>query len=327
MKHLRAGMALAALLATPACGSTPTTYSPQDAAAPLHLVSKIALPGVKGRIDHLAIDLAHRLLFIAEYGNGSVDVVDLAAGKVIDRISGLHEPQGVAVAGNELVIACGDGTIHFYATADRRPVAELSLGDDPDNVRIDQRNGHVIVGYGSGALAVIDPETHAVISRTSLPGHPEGFRLTGETALINVPDRGSIISANVDTGKIVATWVTGAHRLNFPLAIEAQRGWFAVAYRLPPTLQLRNIGDGAVRSAVSACGDADDLFIDRDRLLLVCGAGHVDVLSASSPGTMPKRVTTAPGARTGLLVPEMNTLFVAVPARSGQAAIWAMRTD
>jgi hypothetical protein len=320
-------MALAALLVTPACGATPTTYSPDDAAAPLHLESKIVLPDVKGRIDHLAIDLAQRLLFVAEYGNGSVDAIDLTTGKVIGRISGLHEPQGVAVAGGELVVACGDGTVHFYASANRRPVAELSLGDDADNVRIDQRNGHVIVGYGSGALAVIDPATHAVISRTSLPGHPEGFRLTGETALINVPDRGSIISANVDTGKIVATWSTGSHGLNFPLAIEAERNWFAVAYRLPSTLQLRNIGDGSVRSTVSACGDADDLFIDRDRLLLVCGAGHVDVLSASSPGTMPKRVTTATGARTGLLVLEMNTLFVAVPARSGRAAIWAMRTE
>jgi hypothetical protein len=192
-------------------------------------------------------------------------------------------------------------------------------------VRIDERNGHVVVGYGSGALAVIDVATHRVVSRTPLPGHPEGFRLMGGTALVNVPDKGSIMSANIDTGETLATWPTGTRRLNFPLAIDPQRRWFAVAYRLPSALQLRGVLDGAVRSTVSACGDADDLFIDQDRLLLVCGSGHVDVLSASSADSAPTRVTTGPGSRTGLLVPEMGTLFVAVPARSGPAAIWGLR--
>lgn len=322
---MRAGMALAVLFAAPACGTAPTTYAPQDAAAPLRLERKIPLPGVKGRIDHLALDPAHRLLFVAEYGNGSVDIVDLAAGKVVGRIAGLHEPQGVAIAGSELVVACGDGSVLFYSAVDRHPVAQLTLGEDADNVRIDERNGHVIVGYGSGGLAVIDPATHAVLSRTPLPGHPESFQLLGSTALINIPDRGSIASADIDTGKVGATWPTGSHGSNYPLAIDPRRGWFAVAYRMPAALQLRGTSDGTIRATASTCGDADDLFVDRERLLVICGAGHVDVLSAANPASDHKRVTTAPGARTGLLIPELGTLLVAVPARSEEAAIWVLR--
>jgi hypothetical protein len=34
----------------------------------------------------------------------------------------------------------------------------LALGSDADNVRIDPRTGNAIVGYGSGGLAIIDPE-------------------------------------------------------------------------------------------------------------------------------------------------------------------------
>lgn len=327
MIRRRVWLALAAVLAAPACGSAPATFAPEDAASPLHLVQKIALPNVKGRIDHLAVDLPHRLLFVAEYGNGSVDVVDLAAGKVIDRISGLHEPQGVAVAGDELVVGCGDGTVHFYKVADRRPVAQIAVGDDADNVRGDPRNGHVIVGFGSGALAVVDLAAHRMIRSLPLPGHPEGFRMMGANALINVPDRGLIISADMDAGKITATWPTGAHRLNFPLAIDPSRKLVTVAYRLPSALEVRDLTDGTVRSTTSACGDADDLFIDHESLLLVCGAGHVDVFAASSPGTGSQRVATSPGARTGLLVPELSTLFVAAPARTGGAAIWALRTN
>src|SRR5258708_37815254 len=61
----------------------------------LTLESKIPLGDVVGRIDHLAVDLARRRLFVAELGDNSVGVVDLAGGKVLHRISGLKEPQGV----------------------------------------------------------------------------------------------------------------------------------------------------------------------------------------------------------------------------------------
>jgi hypothetical protein len=114
-------LALAALTFTSACQASPRTISPKDPASPLRLERTIALPNVAGRIDHLAIDLADKLLFVAEYGNGTVDVVDLAGGKVTGRIAGLHEPQGITVlADGQVVVACGDGSVHFYTAADRR---------------------------------------------------------------------------------------------------------------------------------------------------------------------------------------------------------------
>ncbi len=318
-----------AALSTSACQASPQAMSPTDATSPLRLERKIPLPNVSGRIDHLAIDLRGTRLFVAEYGNGSVDAVDLASGKVTGRISGLREPQGVAVLSDgQLVVACGDGSVHFYAAGDLHEIATLALGDDADNVRIDARNGHVVVGYGSGALAVIDPASHRVISTLPLAGHPEGFRLIGSKVLVNIPDRGIIVAADLDVGKVKASWPTGLRRMNFPLAIDPDGKWVAVAYRLTAALQVRDLATGEVLSTRSACGDADDLFVDRDRFLLVCGAGHVDVSSTTQSGTASIRVTTAPGARTGLFVPELKTLFVAAPAQRGaDAALWVLRTD
>src|SRR5450755_3507554 len=63
---------------------------------PLTLEAKILLGDVRGRIDHMAIDPIRNRLFVAELGNDSVGVVDLASGKVIHRIAELTEPQGVA---------------------------------------------------------------------------------------------------------------------------------------------------------------------------------------------------------------------------------------
>ena len=44
---------------------------------PLQLEGKIPLGEVSGRINHMAIDLPRRRLFVAELGNDSVAVVDV----------------------------------------------------------------------------------------------------------------------------------------------------------------------------------------------------------------------------------------------------------
>jgi len=320
VRHWRR-LAAALLLALPGCSQA----QPTDPRSPLVLQRTIVLPDTKGRIDHLAIDLAGHRLFVAEIANGTVDEIDLEAGKVVGRIAGLSEPQGVAwlPAQRELVVACGDGSVRFYAP-DRREKARIDLGDDADNVRVDPRNGHVIVGYGKGALATIDPATHKVLARLMLPGHPEGFRLFGARAYINVPDDGSVIAADIDQSRQLARWPTGLHRLNFPLAVDPAGKSITIAYRLPAALATIDTATGQTTSIRSACGDADDLFFASSRTLLVCGAGHVDMIAADGSS---ERVQTAGGARTGLYVPELNTLFVAAPARGHPAAIWALRLN
>ena len=46
----------------------------------------IPLGDVRGRIDHMSIDSAGHRLFLAALGNDSVEVVDLAQGKVIRSV-------------------------------------------------------------------------------------------------------------------------------------------------------------------------------------------------------------------------------------------------
>src|SRR6476659_8791287 len=92
----------------------PATLLAQTSSAPLVLEKKIPLGEVSGRIDHLGIDLKRQRLFVAELGNNSVGVVDLAAGKVLRTIAGMLEPQGVAYvpfADNVYVANGGDGSV------------------------------------------------------------------------------------------------------------------------------------------------------------------------------------------------------------------------
>src|SRR5580700_1000476 len=56
--------------------------------APLVLVQRIPLPNVKGRMDHLGIDVEGKRLFAAALGDNqnTVEVIDLQAGKRVSTI-------------------------------------------------------------------------------------------------------------------------------------------------------------------------------------------------------------------------------------------------
>ena len=156
----------------------PAVTGAQTASAPLILEAKIPLGQVSGRIDHLGIDVKRRRLLVAELGNNSLGVVDLAAGKVLSSIAGLSEPQGVAYvpfADSVFVANAGDGSVHVLRGENLTPIGRIELGDDADNVRVDTARHRVLVGYGKGALAVIDPVSLSKIADIRLKAHPEGF--------------------------------------------------------------------------------------------------------------------------------------------------------
>lgn len=316
---------LLALIFGSGCSARTPTFDPRDPHSPLQLIRTIELPNVNGRIDHLALDSDGKRLFIAENGNGSVDEVDLATGKVVGRISGLHEPQGVAwlSAQREIAVASGEGLVTFYRGMDLQKVAIVNLGSDADNVRIDARNGDLVVGYGSGGLAVIDPATHQVVGRVPLPAHPEAFEIVGTKVFVNVPDAHKVVIADLDRGSVSSGLDTGILFGNYPMASDSTGSLIAVAYRAPATVSVRDAHSGATTFSTSICGDADDLNFRLHRLVVVCGSGAVELINLEGQHDQ-IAVTTQKGARTGLLDGTSGHLFVALPARQAPAAIWEL---
>src|SRR5512142_1255808 len=64
---------------------------------PLTLVQTIPMPVVEGRIDHFDLDTQTQRLYVAALGNHTIEVIDLATAAVIHHITGLKEPQGIAI--------------------------------------------------------------------------------------------------------------------------------------------------------------------------------------------------------------------------------------
>ena len=298
-----------------------------ESPAPLTLERVVRLPDVRGRIDHLAVDLARERLLLAELGNGTLDVVDLRAGRAIGRIPGLDEPQGVAfVARSDRIVVAdgGDGAVRIFRAGDLSPAGEIELGRDADDVRVDPRSGHVLVGYGGGGLAVIDPVGPAKLADVPLPAHPEGFELDpgSQRIFLNLPDAREIGVVDPGAGRAIAHWSMRDAGANFPMALGPGGAQLAVVFRSPPQLVLLDAKTGTVTRSLETCRDADDVFFDRSRarLYVSCGEGVVDVLASDDAGLHRlQRIATSPGARTSLFVPEMDRLFVAAPARASGA--------
>jgi YVTN family beta-propeller protein len=326
-------LARAALLALIVAGSAGALARTPARPAPLAIEAKIALGAVRGRIDHLAVDLKRQHLLVAELGNDSLGVIDLSTQRVLRTIAGFKEPQGVgyeATTDTLYVANAGDGSVRVLRGEDLAPVGRIELGGDADNVRIDATHRRVLVGYGDGALAIIDPVSRAKIGEVRLPAHPESFQLVanGTQAAVNLPDAHQIAIADL-AGGAIRRIPTGALAANFPMAVDPDARRILVAFRHPPMLAAYTVPEGRLAARLPICADADDVFVDarRHRIYVSCGAGAVDVLERAAGGYVRlARVPTASGARTSLFVPERDRLYVAVRARGHEpAAIWVFR--
>jgi DNA-binding beta-propeller fold protein YncE len=298
---------------------------------PLQLEAKIALGNVRGRIDHMAVDLKRQRLFVAELANDSVGVVDLANRSLIRTIDGLHEPQGVGYdprTDTVFVANARDGSVRLFDGNDYKATGQLDLGSDADNIRIDSER--VVIGYGDGALAFFDPATRSRVLNASLKVHPESFQIDPQTnrVLVNLPNAHAVGVVDGKSGKQIANWPMDKGG-NFAMTIDHNRSQLLVAFRNPAQLAVLALADGKPVVTVETCGDVDDLFTDakRARVYVSCGTGFVDVFDTND--TIYRhlaRIPTAAGARTSLFLPEMDRLLIAVRAGpAGPAAVWMFK--
>src|SRR5260370_30587430 len=105
--------------------------------APLRLIQTIPLPSVKGRMDHLGVDIKGQRLFAAALDNNTLEVIDLKAGKRVFSIPGQSKPQGVFYSSdfNKLFVDNGDdGTCKVYDGSTFKLIENVPVGNDSDHL-------------------------------------------------------------------------------------------------------------------------------------------------------------------------------------------------
>jgi outer membrane protein assembly factor BamB len=292
------------------------------------LVGTIQIPQVEGRIDHFTIDLQHRTVFVAALGADTVVAVDLAHGKELGRITGLKEPQGLLYVpdnGHLYTANGGDGSVRIYEASSLKQLKSVELGDDADNIRYDANAKMVWVGYSSGSMAGLSLDGDKLVD-IPVGEHPESFQLElhGSKLFLNVPRKKEVAVIDRATKKVVATYPTGSATGNYPMAFDEANGRIFAGCRTPARLLVLDAGTGKEVASLDTVSGTDDLFYDAamHRIYVLGGGGQIVTYSQSSPDqyTEVNRLTSGPGGRTGLFVPELKELLVAIPAQGNQNA-------
>ncbi|MBI3666221.1 MAG: hypothetical protein HY236_08365, partial [Acidobacteria bacterium] len=231
---------------------------------PLELERTIPLPKVEGRIDHMTVDLGNQRLFVAALENNTVEVLDLGPGRRIYTIRGLNEPQGLVYLFEleKIVVANGgDGACRYFDGRSFRPLNVVQLPDDADNVRYDAVSKRLYVGYGKGALGILDAATGQRLGDIKLEGHPESFQLEkySPRIFVNVPTAGHVAVVDREKRVVAAKWPVPQAAENFPMALDEADHRLFIGCRKPGVVLVLETVRGQVVARLNSAGDADDL--------------------------------------------------------------------
>lgn len=308
---------------------------PAQSPPALELAKTIALPGVQGKFDHFAIDLAGHRLFVAATGNHSVEVIDLTTDKVLESITGLGKPHGLAWVPETGSLYVADGSLAELRVYRGNPLVlagTIKLSDDADDMVYDGANHLLFVGHGGSdaanpaMVAVVDTNRFVLVARLPVATHPEALEIDPQSQRVfaNIADSNEVAVIGTATRAIRTYWKLTNAADNVPLAYDGEHRLLYVACRTPGMVIALDAMTGLEVASQPAAGKADDLFYDAvlRRVYMISGAGEVDAFQVDKAKHMrPIGVLrTAEGGKTALFVPAQRLLYVGVPGTAEQSA-------
>jgi len=303
----------------------------------LRLVQTIPMPHVKGRIDHMDVDVKDKRLFVAGLENGSLEVVDLRAGKWLRSIPGFKKTQSVAYVPslNKVFVASGDdGMLRVFRgdTLDLLDAIKLDLG--PNRVAYDPHTELLYVGYGGkdagkayGQVGVIDAKTDGHIGDIKMEAHPAELLLDqpGRTLFVLVSAVSKVQVVDTKKREVVSTWPVSSQR-NGDGAFDEKTHRLFIGTRTPPRMLVVDSQTGKEIANLPTVEGMDGVYFDVGRKRVYVsggrdqGVGYVFAYQqkdADHYETIGK-IPTRPGAGTSFWSPELNRYYVAAPAHDNE---------
>lgn len=310
--------------------------APKD---PLRLVQTIPLPDVKGRLDHMDVDVKGKRLFVAGLENGSLEVVDLQAGKRIRSIPGFKKPQGIFHSAdlNKVFVASGDdGMLRVFRSDSLELLDSIQLDLGPNRVAFDPHSKHLYVGYGGkdagkdyGEIGIVDAVSDKRIGDIKVGAHPAEILLdnAGQTVFVAVSVLGEIQVIDPKKQEVTDTWRVKGER-NGDLAFDESTHRLFVGTRTPPQMIVVDSQNGAQVASLPTTEGMDGVYFDAgNKRIYVSGGRGFDVGSVyvyqqkdADHYEMLGKVSTRPGAGTSFWSPALKRYYVAAPANDKEPA-------
>ena len=312
--------------------------SAQDAQL-LKPVQTIPMPNLKGRIDHMDIDVKGKRLFVSGLENGSVEVVDLQTGRWTKSIPGFLKPQGIAYvpALNKLFVASGDdGMVRVFRgdTLELLDTIKLELG--PNRVAYDPVKQVLYVGYGGkdagkdfGEVAAIDARTDKKIFDVQVAAHPSELLLdkSGEILFVFISIASKIQVVDVAKRELRATWPVSSQRPG-DASLDESSGRLLIGTHTPPEMIAMNAKTGKEVAHLPTTDGMDGVYFDAQRKRIYISGGRGEEIGSvyvyqqknADSYELVGKIPTRPGAGTSFWSSELNRYYVAAPANGAEPA-------
>ena len=301
-------------------------------AAPLKLATKYEMPSsVKGRFDHLGIDIGGNRLFVVGEEAQQVLVFDLATGKFIRAIKVDH-PHAVLYREDLSRIYItdeGKGVLNIYDGKTYDLVKPVALKVDTDSIGYDPATHYLYIDNGGDnahetftMLSVVDTTAGAKLADIKIDGDTlEAMALekSGDRLFLNNPAKSEVEVIDRKTNKLATSWPVKLGKGNATMALDESTHRLFVGCR-SGAIVVFDSQTGKELQALPIGRGTDDLMFDSASKRIYAtsgGTGMVDVYKETDPDHYQSlgQVPSGPGAKTGLLVPQLARLFVPVPPK------------
>src|SRR5713226_5227398 len=214
---------------------------------PLRLVQTIPLPNVKGRIDHMEVDVKGERLFAAGLENGTLEVVDLQAGKWMRSIPGFKKPQGALYVPefNKLFLESGDdGMVRVFRGDTLQLLDSIQLEPGPNRIVYEPHSQLVYVGYGGkdagkdyGEVGIISAKDDKHVGDIKVSAHPSELLLkrSGTTLFVFISIANQLQVVDPNKRQVLSTWPVSSQRPGDAAFDEATSRLF-IGTRIPPEM-------------------------------------------------------------------------------------------
>ena len=305
----------------------------------LRLIRTISIPNVKGRLDHMDVEVRGKRLFVAGLENGTFEVADLKTGQWMRSISGFKKPQGALYIAefNKLFLASGDdGMVRVFRGDTLQLADSIQFEPGPNRIVYEPTSKLVYVGYGGkdagkdyGEVGIIDARNDKRVGDIKVTAHPSELLLNKSgTALfvfVSIANQFQI----VDTRKreVVSTWPISSQRPGDAAFDESSSRLF-VGTRTPAEMIVMDSKSGKELVHLPTADGQDGVYFDALRKRIYVSGGrelpngfvYVYQQKGTDKYEIIGKIPTRGGAGTSFWSPELDRYYVAAPANDKEDA-------
>jgi DNA-binding beta-propeller fold protein YncE len=311
-----------------AASAAPSAVARGQAQPPLTLIQTVSLPGYTGDFDHFAVDRQRGRLLLAAEDHGTLEVFDLTTGKLLRTVKGFDAPHSILVRPNasNIIVTDSGKTMTKILDADTyERKGSIPLVESADSAGYDAKaNVYYIVTGGkdvnmkTAEIESVNPDTGKKLGEVKFnDDHVEAMAVekNGDRLFVNLTQTNKLAVVNRRTMKETAQWPVPPCKQNAMIALDEARKRIYVVCRAPGMVVVMNSDNGAVLSTQPAPLRADDVLFDAasNRLYVPGGEGYIGVYDTTNADKVEliAKIPSAPGAKTGILLPDLKKLIVA----------------